>query len=186
MFMRMQNSLMDPVALRNIGKRTAPTMLGMEINTDSLTRNVLSKIRHKSKSISAPSNHMQRVKLFKDALMLLHRNIDDTEADYSEDVHFMFKPSDLTDQRIDKYWDKPESAVDDIFERDLRGNQLEQYLDLNTGVRNTNKFANVKRTSPSFSVRKRQIICPHGMPRLDCYDNALAFYMRLMKTVEDH
>lgn len=185
MFMRMQNSIMDPVSLRNIGKRNSPTKPDMEMEPNPLMRNVLSKIGHQLKSIATPSDYKQRVKIFEDTLLPFSRNTDDTGTDYSEDVNFLFKPSDFSHQRIDTYWDTPEPAVDTIFERDLRGNNLEQYF-FTTGVRNKNMFANAKRTSPSFSVRKRQIICPNGMPRLDCYDNALAFYMQLMKTVEDH
>ena len=37
---------------------------------------------------------------------------------------------------------------------------------------------------PQFEAKsKRQIICPSGMPRVACYDNALAFYIQLMRTM---
>lgn len=138
-YMRMQDSLLDPVALRNIGKRSGeiPPM----------------KIPDKS---SDPWS------------FYLEPLVSGTSffGDHSEDLDNQR----FTDVMLDGF------KTDDYVPEGYDSLSTDSF-DGRSDTQNVND-------NGLSTVQKRQIICPNGMSRIKCYNNALAFYMRLLRTVK--
>lgn len=150
MFVRQHNSFTDPVALRNIGKRSS-SIASAVVGDDN-------DYGEQHYDVDYP--------------------LDLTEFGLSQEM-----PSfDLTGSRknsvtIDEIY-KSGSILSNILKSPAFLNELEHILntkDTDSKIENDSSLIQAK--------SKRQIICPPGMPRVACYDNALAFYIQLMRTM---
>ncbi|XP_053383959.1 uncharacterized protein LOC123536483 [Mercenaria mercenaria] len=199
MFMRMQDSLMDPVALRNIGKRNSPhdqnENLDQLQNEDSANTGL--------GLISDPNIQIRLLQLRNFAAMLngLKNLLDHSDASShqngiktSQFASFLFTPSGLPDGQTNGLRQKGLNQQIRVSTKagtePSINNMMERFLGFNPNSGNENSEvieSQMKRNIASHpSLEKRQIICSSASSRLECYDNALAYYVRLLKTLKSH
>lgn len=208
MFMRMQDSLMDPVALRNIGKRSSNTRkyAGSELHSTENTYDVDIGLNHAPNNKgenTEQTNYSKQLKNFVKMLDELRTVLSwkDLDAEYSNSRNIYFYPSDLASEgKGEGAQRKNILAVNEDFLPSLNTilenigkenkNFLVNYLSLGNGQddieEKTLPSPMTKDILQAPSVQKRQIICPKGVSRLNCYDNALAYYLRMLKTLKNH
>ena len=151
MFVRQHNSFTDPVALRNIGKRSSIT------------------------DVAAVDDDMD---YFEPSF----------DEDYSNDILQLPAGADMSPTSFNKDNNKGLLDSDTLYDnRNFLGKLLKMPTILNALddeklIENINSRVKKDR-SPFWPKSKRQIICPPGMPRVACYDDALAFYIQLMRTM---
>ena len=159
MFVRQHNSFTDPVALRNIGKRTSdnsePAFLGTE-----------------------PAFLGNTMEFFDPQY----------EFDYPTDMPAIRQDEKfpLFDFRKSRKQKTSVTDYDDVYKSNsVLGNILKspEFLSQLEEILSKDESRSDKGSSLNQPKSKRQIICPPGMPRIACYDNALAFYIQIMKTM---
>ena len=117
-------------------------------------------------------------------------NFDDNKDYFDDDYYRHIAPlpsdTDISSTTLNK--DSTKGLVDDSSLY-ANGNYLATLVKLSAAFkdnkqRDTDYRPQVERDRSQFHpVSKRQIICPRGMPRITCYDDALAFYIQLMRTM---
>ncbi|KAK3608538.1 hypothetical protein CHS0354_010400 [Potamilus streckersoni] len=149
MYIKLQNSLTDPVSLRNIGKRNTieqqvvPSRDNFIDIDDSVVDNVMDPVGF----LSLRSLPNTRFVTGKDLIS-------------SETGSYQFNGNDFLA----------------VVQRPLETEDKEDGLAYS---------ANENDESIGRIVKKNGIICPPGMKRIQCYDNVLAYYIRLLKVIGD-
>ena len=154
MFVRQHNSFTDPVALRNIGKRNGE-------NTE-------------------PAFQGDTMN-FLDPQYEFEYQYDVPEVRQDENVpSFDFRKSRHLKSSVKDYDDvyNPGSVLGNILKSPELLSQLQNIL--STQPEDSRLGESSSLIQPKS---KRQVICPPGMQRVACYDNALAFYIQLMRTM---
>ncbi|KAL3841360.1 hypothetical protein ACJMK2_019518 [Sinanodonta woodiana] len=147
MYIKLQNSLTDPVSLRNIGKRNTYELQQVVPNRDNFI------------------------------------DIDDSVID--DVVNPFWMRSDLS-PRFGTDGDLISSETDAY---NLNGNDflavVYRPIESEKKEDEVAYSANTNDESIGRIVKKSGIICPPGMKRIQCYDNVLAYYIRLLKMIGD-
>lgn len=187
MFMRMQDSLMDPVALRNIGKRSS-IHDGSVPSTTKNDKDFLDVGLHEMTNHQTAKAALPSIPQFNSMLNVLKSISRNGEASPKGNTFEWEKEFDNPADQM-KYINtisEPFQLSQKMFDLTSKGHGSDD-------IGNFQDYKNTDRTGKEALeplmdtyVSKRQIICPPGVSRLNCYDNAFAFYMRLLKTLKNH
>lgn len=201
MFIRMHDSIMDPVALRNIGKRNVPTrnfgQLQNNKNTDfSLNVLPVSELQTRLEEIR---NIAGMINILKDLLDERKANEASEEPENSFIQPVLFHPEEVSDRQNNELRnmmlpvenfsgdysletanvkDSMDNAIADIL--GLKGNEE---TDNNDGIVESKVKKDISRNVP---LEKRQLICPPDSTERECFDNAFSYYVRLLKSLKSH
>ena len=154
MFVRQHNSFTDPVALRNIGKRNGG-------NTDNA-------FLGNSMDYLEPQYEFD----YQYDMPEFRQDENIPSFDFGKNRNMMPSVRDYADAY------NPGSVLGNILKSPDLLSQLQNIL--STPPRESQLDESSSLNQPKS---KRQVICPPGMPRVACYDNALAFYIQLMRTM---
>jgi hypothetical protein len=195
----MYDSLMDPVALRNIGKRNLPTR-----------KNTLAHLQNDKntgynldiKPQSDLQTRLQDIRNIAGMIDILKNLLDDTGANESpeeiEDTYdqsVLFNPDEATDEKNNELENVilPEVTLSGDYGLDKTNdnNSLENVIAMVLGLnnnkgRNNNDLKSNIGISIKSPIEKRQLICTSSSTQRECFDNAFAYYVRLLKSLQSH
>lgn len=178
---------MDPVALRNIGKR-GNIHDGNVPFTTKTDKDFLDVGHHEMTNHQTPDEALPSIPQFNNMLNDLKAISRNGEASPKGNTFEWEKEFDnpAVQMKYINTIDEPFQLLHKMFGLTSKGHGSDDFGNYQD-YKNTARTGKEALEPPMATyVSKRQIICPPGVSRLNCYDNAFAFYMRLLKTLKNH
>ncbi|KAL4225124.1 hypothetical protein ACF0H5_015817 [Mactra antiquata] len=181
MFMQMHEPLRDLASSRSIGKRSMPALNYIPASSNTIDTN--DNVAYIRKLLMTDDD--------KESDIFDPISPAKTPAYTIEDTDDVFNVNDIegTDNELNIFGSNGQEfgKTNEYSDNRNINNFLLNKLFTETVDKPTdNRFGLTNIDLQYPSVNKRQIVCPPGKTKLNCYNDAFAYYMRMLQTVEDN